>query len=224
GPGDALEDLAARDPGAIVIRGRGRAFCAGADLHAVAADDSDAHAAWTARVADLHERIRAARVPVVAAVHGHALGAGLSLALACDFMLCADDAMLGLPEVEHGLVAGIATVYLRQLAGSRVALDLALSGRRITGAEAAALGIANRALPAAELEAATAELAQRLAAIHPGGQRLTKRLFYDTAGRPIGEQLASARDAVLAARRSAAAREGAAAFERRRRMAERDPA
>lgn len=201
----------------VVLRGEGRAFCAGADLQAVATDDVDAHAAWISQVGHLHERIRTIPVPVIAVVHGYALGAGLSIALACDFMLCAQDAVLGLPEVEHGLVAGIATVYLREVAGSRVALDLALTGRRISGADAAALGVADQAFPPDKLESATAELAQRLAATRPGAQQLTKRLFHETAGLPITQQLAAAYDMVLLARRASAAREGAEAFRNRRR-------
>jgi enoyl-CoA hydratase len=101
---------AASGAGAIVLRGAGRAFCAGADLHAVGSAGADAHAAWIDRIAELHERVRHTPVPVVASVHGHALGAGLSLALVCDFVICAEDAVLALPEVEHGLVAGVSTV------------------------------------------------------------------------------------------------------------------
>jgi len=192
----ALEE--ARDAGAVLLRGAGRAFCAGADLDAVGTRDE----AWIDRVAALHEALRHAPAPVVACVHGYALGAGLSLALACDFLYAAEDAVLGLPEVEHGLVAGIAMVYLREVAGSRTALELALSGRRVGGTEAAALGIANRAWPAAELPDAARELAERLAVLRPGGVRLTKRLIHETAGLPVTQQLDAARHAILLARRS----------------------
>ena len=213
-----LEALdATRDARAVLLRGAGRAFCAGADLHAVRDDHPGGDAAWLERVADLHERLRLAPVPVVASVHGYALGAGLSLALVCDFVLCAEDAVLGLPEVEHGLVAGISMVYLRDVAGAAVARELVLSGRRVTGTEAAALGIAGRALPAGELEAAARTLAGRLAELRPDAVRLTKRLIHETAGLPLAQQLAAARTAVLVARRSREARAGAEAFAQRER-------
>jgi enoyl-CoA hydratase/carnithine racemase len=164
----------------------------------------------------LYERFRRARKPIVAAVHGYALGAGLGLALACDAVVCADDATLGAPEVDHGLVPGFLLVFMREAAGQRVALDLVLSGRRFSGEEAVTLGLANESAPDGSLEARANELAASFATGSPNALRMTKRLFYDTLGLPHPQQVAAGRDAVLAARNTDDAREGAAAFRERR--------
>jgi enoyl-CoA hydratase/carnithine racemase len=214
---DALETLDADDAvHAAVLSGAGRAFCVGADLNAVEDADAGAHRAWVEELGGLYERLRAARKPIVAAVHGHALGAGLGLALACDAVVCADDASLGAPEVEHGLVPGFLLVYLRESAGLRVALELVLSGRRFSGAEAVALGLANEAVPMASVAKRANELAASFSTGSPSALCMTKRLFYDTLGLPHGQQVAAGRDAVLAARGTDDAREGAAAFRERR--------
>jgi enoyl-CoA hydratase/carnithine racemase len=214
---ESLEVLDADDTvHAIVLSGAGRSFCVGADLNAVAAANAAAHRAWVDELGGLYERLRATRKPIVAAVQGHALGAGLGLALACDAVICADDASLGAPEVDHGLVAGFLLVYLRESAGLRVALELVLSGRRFSGVDAVALGLANEAVPAAGLAARADELAASFSTGSPNALRMTKRLFYDTLGLPHGQQVAAGRDAVLAARNTDDAREGAAAFRERR--------
>jgi enoyl-CoA hydratase/carnithine racemase len=214
---ETLERLDAEDSvRAIVLSGSGRAFCVGADLNAVESADADAHRAWVDELGGLYERLRASRKPIVAAVHGYALGAGLGLALACDALVCAEDASLGAPEVEHGLVPGFLLVYLRESAGLRVALELVLSGRRFSGEEAVALGLANEAVPYARLEDRARELAESFSTGSPNALRVTKHLFYDTLGLPHAQQAAAGRDAVLAARNTDDAREGAAAFRERR--------
>ncbi|MHB1244060.1 MAG: enoyl-CoA hydratase/isomerase family protein [Gaiellaceae bacterium] len=214
---DALVRLDADDTvRSIVLSGSGRAFCVGADLNAVESADADAHRAWVDELGGLYERLRATRKPIVAAVHGYALGAGLGLALACDAFVCAEDASLGAPEVEHGLVAGLLLVYLRESAGLRAALELVLSGRRFSGEEAVALGLAHEAVAASTLDIRALELAASFSTAGPTALRLTKRLFYETLGLPHAQQVAAGRDAVLAARNTDDAREGAAAFRERR--------
>jgi enoyl-CoA hydratase/carnithine racemase len=213
---DALERLDADDAvRAIVLSGAGRAFCVGADLNAVESADARAHREWVDELGGLYERLRGARKPVVAAVHGYALGAGLGLALACDALVCAEDASLGAPEVDHGLVPGFVLVYLREAVGQRVALELILSGRRFSGEHAVALGLAHEAVPFAALEGRAEELAASFSG-SPNALRMTKRLFYDTIGLSHAQQVAAGRDAVLAARNTDDAREGAAAFRERR--------
>ena len=110
----------AADPSAraVVLRGEGRSFCVGADLHAVASDTPSARRAWVNRVTELHLALRRLGKPTVARVHGHALGAGCSLMMACDLALAADDAVMGYPEVEHGLVPGVSMIFLQQAVGA----------------------------------------------------------------------------------------------------------
>jgi 3-hydroxyacyl-CoA dehydrogenase len=130
----AAVDRAVGDPGvdAIVIRAEGRTFPAGADLGELARPSEGP------LLPEVLARIEAARKPVVAAIHGAALGSGLELALACHYRLAAEDARLGLPDVTLGLLpAAGGTQRLPRLAGARVALDMMIGGRPI-GADAAA--------------------------------------------------------------------------------------
>lgn len=167
----ALRD-AAGDPTVrvVVLRGAGRAFCSGADLkaHAGTGRTVEQRRAYAELAASVIRTVTTVRTPVVAAVHGYAIGAGAELAISADFLLVADDAVLAFPELSLGTyVGGGVTVLLPRLVGLARARDLLFTGRRISGAEAAAWGIAYRAAPPDELEAATDDLVDRLAAAAP---------------------------------------------------------
>jgi enoyl-CoA hydratase/carnithine racemase len=111
----------------------------------------------------------------VAAVFGFALGGGTELALACDLVVAADDAVFGLPEVRLGLVpAGGGTQLLVRRVGRSVAKDLVLTGRRVDAAEARRLGLIDRVVPRAELQDAAAALAAEIAGNAPTAVRLAK--------------------------------------------------
>jgi 3-hydroxyacyl-CoA dehydrogenase len=151
-------DRAAADPAAdaIVIRAAGRTFPAGADLSDIGRPP--AHPV----LPDLLARIEACPKPVVAAIHGQALGAGLELALACHYRLAAEDARVGLPEVTLGLVAGAGgTQRVPRLAGAAVALDLMLKGRPISADEAAEAGLLDGVVEG-DLDGAALSFAQSL--------------------------------------------------------------
>lgn len=140
---------AERDAGiaAIVLTGTETHFCVGADLMEVNRITA-AEAVLTDWLEEF-DRIAAARKPIIAAVRGHAVGGGLELALSCDFIVCAEDARLSLPETGIGVIAGQGgTQRLIQLAGRAIAADMILTGRVIAGDEAARLGIAARAVGA----------------------------------------------------------------------------
>lgn len=167
---DALSEIE-EDPTvkAILLRGGGRGFCAGADLKAPRTSDlpkSERRAyARTAQRANL--ALRRGK-PVVAAVHGFAVGAGLELALSCDFIVVEDQARLRLPEVALGtFVGGGITKELPRLIGLARARELLLLGDFITGGQATNRGLCHRAVPADRvIEVATA-LATRLAHAAP---------------------------------------------------------
>ena len=111
-------------------------------------------------------------LPVIAAVNGYALGGGCELALACHLRVAADTAVLGLPEVTLGVIPGYGgTQRLPRLIGPGRALDLILTGRMVKAPEALELGLVNRVVPAAELTAAVAALAEKLMAVGPLAQR-----------------------------------------------------
>jgi enoyl-CoA hydratase len=154
----------------VVLRGAGRAFCAGADLtaHASAERTVEQRRAYAERAAGVIRTVSTIGTPVVAVVHGYAIGAGAELAAAADFLLAAQDAVLAFPELSLGTyVGGGVTLRLPQLVGLARARELLLTGRRFTGAEAAAWGLAYRAVPADALDRATGELTDRLAAAAP---------------------------------------------------------
>jgi enoyl-CoA hydratase/carnithine racemase len=173
----AVEPLAT-DPAvrALVLTGAGeRAFCAGADLKQRAGFDD--HGWFVQREAFRRgfAAVRRCPLPTVAAVFGFALGGGTELALACDLVVAADDATFGLPEVRLGLVpAGGGTQLLARRVGRSVAKDLVLTGRRVDAAEAQRLGLADRVVPRAELQAAATALAAEIAGNAPTAVRMAK--------------------------------------------------
>jgi enoyl-CoA hydratase/carnithine racemase len=140
--GEVCAQLTADPPGAVVVWGGRRIFAAGADIAELGSEGADAVAgAFAAALGSLATLPRV----TIAAVNGYALGGGLELALACDLRLCADDSKLGLPEILLGVIpGGGGTQRLARLVGAAKAKELVLSGRQVTAAEAAALGLVNR--------------------------------------------------------------------------------
>lgn len=172
---------------AVLLAGAGSAFCAGGDLDMIEAlaaaspEDSRAH------MRSFYERflgLATLELPTVAAIHGAAIGAGLAVALACDFRIVARDARLGLNFVKLGLAPGMGSTYfLPRLVGAARAADLLLSGRSIDGAEAAAMGLCHEAVAAEEVLPRARSLAEDLAAGAPLAIRCVKKaLRRDRAG------------------------------------------
>ena len=163
--GGALARATAEGARAVVLAGRGRAFCAGHDLKEP--EPVETPVQTRVRLEAIQEVTRLVRRfpgPVVAAVHGYALGAGCEFALACDLVVATEDAQFGFPEVSVGLsVTGGISRLLPVLVGWAKAKELLLLGDRVTGAEAERIGLVARAVPSGEHEAVALELAQRLA-------------------------------------------------------------
>ncbi len=150
---------------AVVLTGAGdRAFVAGADINELAVQSptqGKEHAAAGQRVFDLIERLGK---PVIAAINGFALGGGCELAMACTLRIAADTAQLGQPEVNLGLTPGYGgSQRLPRLVGQGLALELLLTGDRISAARACEIGLVNRVVPAADLRAEAVKLAHQLA-------------------------------------------------------------
>jgi enoyl-CoA hydratase len=171
---DALRaafDAAAADPAvrAVVLTGAGpKAFVAGADIAEMAGLSAHEGRDFSLRGQQLMRRIETLPKPVVARINGFALGGGLELAMACHLRIAADTAKLGQPEINLGLIPGFGgTQRLLRLAGRAAALELCLLGAPVDAERARQLGIVNRVVPAAGLDAETGRLAAQLAASAP---------------------------------------------------------
>ncbi|HVA23457.1 MAG TPA: enoyl-CoA hydratase/isomerase family protein [Chloroflexota bacterium] len=170
--------------GAVVLTGAGESFCAGADLQELL-DSIDAGSVehWTAGDAwgDLFRLVPALAKPVLGSVRGHALAGGCGLVAVCDMAIAAENATFGTPEINIGLFPLFIFPALIRAVGQRHALDLCLTGRSITAAEALSMGLVNRVVPDAELAGATQTLAAELASKPPRSMRLGKHAFYRMA-------------------------------------------
>jgi enoyl-CoA hydratase/carnithine racemase len=211
-------ELAAdRSVRAIVLAAAGRAFCVGADLKERSAmSDADLLAQRPVFRAAFGA-VLALPQPVIAAVHGYALGGGCELALSCDLIVADETAQFGLPETTVGLVPGSGgtQLALRRLGPGRAA-DLVLTGRRIDAAEAAALGLADRLVPAGTAGQQAHELAGRIAANSPVAVLNAKRALRQGAGLPLAAGLEVEDSAWRATAFSADRKEGIAAFVEKR--------
>jgi 3-hydroxyacyl-CoA dehydrogenase/enoyl-CoA hydratase/3-hydroxybutyryl-CoA epimerase len=162
--GERLAEIEAAKPRALVIRSaKDGGFVAGADITEFSGLADLEQAYRLARAGQqVFDRIESLPMPTVAAIHGFALGGGLELALACHYRVGADDGRLnlGLPEVMLGVHPGFGgTVRAPRLIGTSAALDLMLTGRSVRGAEALKLGLVDRLVPRAELDAAARDIA-----------------------------------------------------------------
>lgn len=163
----------------IVITGAGdRAFSAGGDLAGGFVDEPIAGHGERGALADLIRAMRQCPRPIVARVNGHALGGGLGVVAGCDLAIASDNALFGTPEISVGLWPMMITAVLRPLVPRRPLLEMMLTGRRFGAAEAADLGIINRAVPAADLDQAIRETVDALAAQSPAVLALGKSAFY----------------------------------------------
>ncbi|HEY3673245.1 MAG TPA: enoyl-CoA hydratase/isomerase family protein, partial [Acidimicrobiia bacterium] len=168
-------DAAERDDdvGAVLLRGEGRAFSVGGDLTGNAPRETAAeHHEFLEQVDAFHQRLRASALPIVAAVHGHCLGAALGLVASCDFVLAAEHATFGLPEGRMGLVGAAPLV---PIVGRQWAKFLILTGEMINADAARELGIVLTVEPDDELLPRARELARRLARMPREGVALNKR-------------------------------------------------
>ena len=175
----------------VVLRGAGeRAFCAGADLGGMAdnASYADVHDA-RGELARLFIDFAELGKPTVARVQGYCLAGGFGLALSCDLVVAADDAVFGTPEINVGLWPYMITVPLCRSMAPKRALELMMTGRRLDAREADAFGFLTRVVPVSELDSTVDELAATLASKSPSVMRLGRDSFYS-----VWDQ--SARDAL----------------------------
>jgi 2-(1,2-epoxy-1,2-dihydrophenyl)acetyl-CoA isomerase len=181
----------------VIVRGAGKHFMAGGDLRAFAskldAPPAELQRAFTRAIERLHgaiESLRRMPQPVIAAVHGAVAGFGLSLMCACDLAVAADDAYFTSAYRHIGLTPdGGATYALPRLVGLKKAMEIVLLAERFDAAEALALGLVNRVVPAAELDEAVASLSKSIATGPATALANAKRLVNTSLERTLSQQL-----------------------------------
>lgn len=196
-----------------VLTGAGGTFSAGMDLKAFLAGEKP-HVPGRG-FAGLVERPPS--TPLIAAVEGFALAGGFEIALACDLIVAAENASFGLPEVKRGLLAGGGGLLrLPRKAGLPKATEWALTGDRVSAAEAHAAGVVNRLVPAGQALDAALDLARRIAGNGPLAVQGTKRILTEGLEWPAAEAFARQWEIYEPVRASEDAKEGARAFTEKR--------
>ena len=201
---------------AVVLTGAGKAFCAGGDLKSFEAqrDDIQAHVKdVTMWYHGAIARVARMRAPVLAAVNGVAAGGGMGLAMACDLALAAESARFTVAFTQAGLTPdSSASYYLPRLVGLRRALDLTLTNRMLSAAEAEAWGLVTYVVPDAELMSRARELARRLALGASDALDGAKRLLREGWNETLETQMARESERIAQAAAGAEGREGITAF------------
>lgn len=201
----------------LVMTGAGdKAFCAGADLGSMGGEDVLGMHAERGQLAGLFEDLWALGKPTVAEVRGYALAGGFALALACDLVVAAEDAVFGAPEIDVGLWPFMAMVPFVRSMPPKVALELMLTGRRVDSAEAARIGFTTRTVPTEQLSASVSELAATLAAKAPRAVTLGRDAFYAALDLSAHEALAMLHPLLSLVASGEEAKEGIAAFTEKR--------
>jgi enoyl-CoA hydratase/carnithine racemase len=197
----------------VVVRGEGPSFSAGIDLRllggeGVAGEEPLPRPAdpgfedWIASCQEGFSWLHEPSIVSVAAVRGHAIGAGFQLALACDLRILADDARLCMREPTLGLVPDLmGTKPLVDIVGLPRALELCLTGRSVVAEEARALRLAELVVPTDDLDAATADLVAAILTLDPATARATKGLLAQAPGHTLAQQAAAERRAQAALQR-----------------------
>jgi enoyl-CoA hydratase/carnithine racemase len=164
----------------IVVTGTGeKAFCAGGDIGAGGAGEGIvAMHKGRGRFADLFRALREGSKPVVARVNGDALGGGFGLMLACDLVVAADHARFGTPEIQLGLFPYVIMATIFRNVSRKAGMEMVLLGEKFDGARARELGLLNRLVPGAELDAATDAICTRIESLSPAVLALGRRAFH----------------------------------------------
>jgi len=191
--GSVLSDLEARDDlRAVLITGAGdKSFVAGADIGEMRDKTPEEARAFARQALATFKRLETLPVPTVALVNGFCLGGGCELALACDWAVASDNAVFGQPEVLLGVIPGFGgTQRLPRRIGPAMAIDLCTTGRKIDANEALRIGLVNRVMPQAELEAYADELTKQIGGNGPRSVRAAKQAIHDGMDQDLDSALA----------------------------------
>jgi methylglutaconyl-CoA hydratase len=194
----------------LVLRGEGQAFCTGLDLNEVS-EPGKAHTS-AQMVAKMLLTLSETRLITIAAIHGAAVAGGAGLMSACDFVVAAEKTKIGYPEVRRGLVAGLVMTFLRRQLRERDARELLLGGELFDAEHAKQIGLVNRVVPRAQLEAEVAKIVTSVVQGAPQALANTKRLLEELWSTTVPQDIERALRHHMEARESDDAREGVAAF------------
>ena len=214
----ALEDFhQERSVRAVILIGAGDAFCAGMDLQEMqeTTKDQDPQAQWhddAQQYKQLVEMMLRFPKPLIAAVNGPAVAGGAGLVLACDLVVAAKSATIGLPEPQRGLVAGLVVPLLNFRLGAGRAANMLLQARHFSADEALQMGAFHELVDDELVWARAHELAQQATQSAPESLQLTKQMLNETIGEDLLMQLNIGAAASAASRTTEAAREGLQAF------------
>ena len=198
----------------LVLRGNGAGFCAGMDLKQTA--EIAAAERGAELLLELFEALAGSAMVTIAAVHGAMLAGGAALAACCDLLIAGEDLRVGFPETQRGLVPALAACLVGRKVGDAAMRELFLAGRMIDAGRAMQMGLVNGVVPNEKLEEEAMALARDVLRGGPQAVGQTKRLLEELRPRPLHEALRQAVDFHIAARRSAEAQEGIAAFVEKR--------
>src|SRR5580692_9487053 len=207
----ALAEIEARsDISVVVLSAEGKSFSAGVDVAAHAPGSVEE------MLIKFHAVVRAlvaTRKVTIAAVHGHCLGGGAELAMVCDIVYTTASSQWGFPEIKLGCYPPVACTALAALVGQKRAAELILTGRTISGIEAAEMGLANRAVTNEELTVAVDRLVEELVRLSPAALAITKQAVYAWDAMHFDKGLARAEKTYLEElMKTADAQEGVRAF------------
>ena len=209
-----LSAIEARDVSVVILSSYGETFSAGVDVVAHTPDKVEE------MLGKFHAVIRAlvaSKKVTIASVHGHCLGGGAELAMVCDVVYTSDSAQWGFPEIKLGCYPPVACTALAALVGQKRASELILTGRSITGREAAEMGLANHSVPEGELGSMVDECMAHLLRLSPAALAVTKKAMYAWDAIHFDKGLARAEKIYFEElMKTADAREGIQAFMQKR--------
>ena len=211
----AIGDIEERPEISVIVLGAtGKAFSTGVD---VAAHAPEKVQEMLSRFHGVILKLVGTKKVTIAGVRGHCLGGGAELAMVCDLVYTSQAAGWGFPEIKLGCYPPVAATALAALVGQKHASDLVLSGRTISGAEAAAIGLVNRALPDEQVDAAVEEAVKHLSQLSPAALAVTKKAMYGWNAMHFDKGLARAEQIYLdELMKTEDAQEGIAAFMEKR--------
>jgi enoyl-CoA hydratase/carnithine racemase len=196
----------------VILAGNGPAFCAGHDLSEMVGRDPEFYRHLFDVCCELMETVQAIPQPVIAKVHGVATAAGCQLAATCDLVVASENARFATPGVRIGLFCSTPMVALSRSVGQKKAMEMLLTGEFISAEEAVAEGLANRVVPAEELEAETQKLADKIAESSPLVVGVGKQAFYRQIEMPVEQAYAYTKEIMSFNASFADAQEGICAF------------